>query len=348
MTLMLAAWLPHPASREATKTLLSLGASSAQADMHHISAFHYLVAKRAIPLLKACFEDDGVAARGALDHITLPNVYLQRSDALSPLKTAINLGDKDLVNALLHMGAKPVIDLDDFAAARAIATETALPSIRNRDCTETWKKENDQPVMLAVDNDMPELIMRMVDAGADINTIDSQGHISIIRSKEDSKERLYGGSLLDRINTKISDIEKALESRLDLPKPIELADDEAYLKGLPAGSYERWHLSKSLEVVKNVINEWEKARATRLAENNNHPGREPRTQTLRTLAQQYHTLKASLLKKGAKTLDELQPNLRRCSQEEDSSDGNQGNPFEPKVDFRTSCTDSVRDGYIQL
>ncbi|KAL9009632.1 MAG: hypothetical protein Q9173_005358 [Seirophora scorigena] len=46
MTLLLAARLPSSSSTSVIQNLLAHGASSAQADVHHVSAFHYLVAKK--------------------------------------------------------------------------------------------------------------------------------------------------------------------------------------------------------------------------------------------------------------------------------------------------------------
>lgn len=108
MTLILAAQLSVSTSLHMTKELLSLGASTAQGDMQRVTAFHYLVVERKIQLLKACIEEDGVAARTALDHLVLRDAqWRPRSD--TPLTAAIKTGDSDLVEALLEFGAKPMI-----------------------------------------------------------------------------------------------------------------------------------------------------------------------------------------------------------------------------------------------
>lgn len=110
MTLVLAAQLSEPSSLNVTKKLLGLGASSAQGDMEQITAFHYLVAKRKVTLLKACFEEDGAASRTALDHLILQNISW-RMKPHTPLTTAIRSGDNDLVECLLNFGAKAIIGM---------------------------------------------------------------------------------------------------------------------------------------------------------------------------------------------------------------------------------------------
>ena len=155
MTLVLAAQLVDPASQNVTKDLLALGASSAQADMNQVTAFHYLTATRKVPLLKACFDDDGAAARTALNHLVFQNFYWS-SKADNPLTTAIKSGDVSLVDALLDFGAKPVISQSDFIAASSIARNNSTYSWSLEDdvVAGNWKKYAEQPIFLAVKSDM--------------------------------------------------------------------------------------------------------------------------------------------------------------------------------------------------
>lgn len=143
MTLILAAQLSRSDALGVTQGLLSLGASSAQGDMHHITAFHYLVAARKVRLLKACLEEDGAAARSALNHLIVESPAY-RLQCVTPLTTAIVSADEELVSTLLDLGAKPVIGLDDFTAAysHAIEKDTYYRFRREEDdVSEVWKKQ---------------------------------------------------------------------------------------------------------------------------------------------------------------------------------------------------------------
>ena len=352
MTLMLAAQLTGPPALDVTKTLISHGASSAQADMNHISAFHYLTAKNKIQLLKACFEDDGVAARSALDHLVVQSNYWQIT-VDTPLITAINTGNQNLVNAFLDFGAKPIVDLDDFAKAYTTEKEAnAYRYWRKQDdnLTKIWKEYTKQPVLLAAENEMPDIVIRMVKLGADINTVDSIGHTAVGTFAEDSKTRLRGSSLLDVVNRKALEIDRAVESRFKLPEPVTIEDDQAYLEGLSPDSYERWYISKTVEGARNIVAEWKEEREKRLKEDKNQAGQRERLANLQSLKERFNSLKSLLLERGAKTLDEMHPDMARDPSEyqDNQEDPKKGRAFEPKVDFRVSCTDSVRDGYLQL
>lgn len=293
MTLILAAQLPGSKCLDVTKELFSLGASSAQSDMQHITAFHYLVAERKVQLLKACFDEDGAASRTALDHLTLQDPqWRPRSE--TPLTTAIKSGDSDLVDALLDVGAKPVIDLDDFAAAYSLARESSTSywyGNDKADVSEIWKKHTQQPIFLAVDNDMPDAIVKMFEAGADINALDTKAHEAIARSKDDNQRLPRGSSLLDAVKAKISKLEDALGRQTEFPRPITVEDDQAYLEITDPGSYEHWYLSRTTEAARNVVKEWEENRTRRLDQEKDRPGKQQSIEALRALQKRFVSLK---------------------------------------------------------
>ena len=351
MTLVLAAQLSGALSVDVTKTLLSLGASSAQADMTRVSAFHYLTAKANVNVLKACIDDDTIAARSVLDHVGLQGSYYDPS-ATTPLTTAINAGKKGVVNVLLDAGAKPIVDVEDFANAYSAEKEANPGRFWRSDenLSKMWRENVNQPILLAVEREMPEFILRMIDSGADINTVDTMGHTAVGQFEEDSNSRLRGKSLLDLINSKLLEIEKAIESQPKLPKPIDIADDQAYLGSLATNSYEAWSVCKTVEVARNIVKEWADERTKQLAEESAKSGRSRRLAILKALKDEFDSLRSQILERGAKTLDEMNPDMVRDPQEHGVArqDQTKGKPFEPKVGFKTSCTDTVRDGYLQL
>jgi len=299
MTLVLAAQISGSASSDVAKELLSLGASSAQADLKQVSAFHYLVAKRRVELLKACLELDRAAASTVLGHLILEDAHW-RPKVESPLTTAIRSGDEALVGAVLDFGAKPFTDLDDFAAAYSHALGNAPSYWRKDDDTDIskiWKEEVAQPVLLAVEHEMPAVIMDMVEAGADIDTIDREAHQSISRLSEGEKFNLQGGSLLDAVTMKISSIESAINFHFQLPEPRELMDDQTYLEATTPGSYERWFLSKTVEMANNVLKQWRNDRNERLTKEEERPGKQQRVDALRALQKGFVGLKEKLLQR---------------------------------------------------
>lgn len=296
MTLVLAAQLSDSASLDVTKELISLGASSAQGDVQQITALHYLVAKRKVQLLKAYLEHDGAAARSVLNHPTLEEAYW-RSESDTPLTTAIKSGDEELVNALLDFGAKPFIDVDDFAAAYAQVNENPPSWWRDRvdDITEVWKKSTVQPVFLALRNDMPSVVEKLVDAGVDINTMDTKAYDAMGSYKIGIQYTDQGGTLLDTVVAKICDLKSALNNHFESPQPIVLEDDQAYLGAAAPGSYERWYLSKNVQLARNIVQEWQEERNSRLKQEETRLGKQQRGNALRALQERFVSLKEQLL-----------------------------------------------------
>lgn len=298
MTLVLAAQLSGSTSLDITKELISLGASSAQGDMQRITALHYLVATRKMLLFKAYLENDGAAARSVLNHLSLQDIYW-RSQSDTPLTTAIKSGDEKLVDTLLDYGAKPFIDIDEFAAAYTQTNEDRVTygrRDRDVDVGEIWKKNTVQPLFLATRNDMPNVIGKLLDAGVDINTIDIEGYEAITRYKTGGVAYIVrGGTLLDAVVAKIHDLESALNHHLELPKLIALEEDQSYLQASEPGSYERWYLSQTVHVAKNIVQQWQEERTSRLKQEEDRLGKQQRVYALRALQERFVSLKDRLL-----------------------------------------------------
>ncbi|KAL9041713.1 MAG: hypothetical protein Q9214_004013, partial [Letrouitia sp. 1 TL-2023] len=347
MTLLLAANLAGATSYDVSKSLLSLGASSAQADMNHVSIVHYLAAQRNIRVLKACFEEDTAAAKSVLDHVKVHSSYWN-PDAHTPLTTAIERGDGDLVNFLLNSGAKPVIDIDDFAPAYAKAQgEYSYRTYDEKDAVKTWEEKIEQPVLLAVENDLPDVVLKMIDLGVDINTLDCRAHVAISKYEENNKNHLHGSSLLDAVDSKIENIEKAIESDPRFPDPITLSSDESYLRDMTTGSYEHWYVSKCVETARNILKDWKECKAKKVKKGLERQGRQEQVEALIALKSKYVDLKQQLSKRGAKSLDELYPHIDR-EQEDETSNPKKGKDFKPKASFRISGSEKVYNGYLQL
>lgn len=181
------------------------------------------------------------------------------------------------------------LDLDDFAPAYSLEKEKGniywLHS--DADVTDVWKKNTEQPVFLAVEYNIPDVIVKIVDAGADINTIDTQANEAIKRFEDDSSNSLHGSSLLDAIKAKISSIEDTLVKELDLAKPITMEDNQVYLAGKNPGSYEHWYLSKTVESAVNAVKDWEEFRTDKMVQDKDQRGKPEKKDALRALQKRF-------------------------------------------------------------
>lgn len=346
MTLLLAARLSSSSSTSVIQNLLAHGASSAQADVHHVSAFHYLVAKEKVDLIKACIEEDGAATKSALNHIVVKDSYW-RLGVDTPLTTAIRTCDTKLVNFLLGAGAKPVIDLDSFASAYFAAREHRTYSRRN-DASKVWREEVAQPILLAVEYDMPEIVLKLLEAGASIDTIDRDAHECVDRFKTNDQEHLHGNSLLDIVVARTEALREALEKDVEILKPPMMYEDKRYLEGVKSGSYAHWYLSKSVEEAKNIIKRWEEYRSNKTKEEADRPGKQQKLEALKSLQTRYVDLQKQLKTRGAKSLEELHPNMARRKDDEKDTRANRDYFFKLALHFKVPASDEILEGYKEL
>ncbi|KAL8867050.1 MAG: hypothetical protein Q9174_005912, partial [Haloplaca sp. 1 TL-2023] len=350
MTLVLAARLPGEDGSRIAHDLLKHGASSAQADVERTSALHYLVAKKRTDMLKACLSDDKAAAKSALNHILVEITY-HNQGAETPLTTAIKSGDAGLVECLLNVGAKPTIELDDYAPAyEAAKTQRNRYYLTDESVTKIWKERVVQPVMLAVENDIPEMVIQLVDKGADINTLDThaQGHIANLDGQRSPHHR--GKTLFEAVGSKIKTLETAISRKLELPEPVKLKSDEHYLED-QHGPYARWYISKDIESAKAVLQDWDASRSKQLKEEGDRPGQEQRLAALKALQKRYFDLQDELRKRNAKTLAQLHPEVSRRKRDDDTPEettARDKKSFDPQVTFQVSASDEVLGGYLCL
>lgn len=368
LTLVLAAQLPGSKSFDVSKTLLSLGASSAQADMNRISALHYIIAKRQIPVLKACFNTDEPAAMGALNHVVVRLPYW-RETVDTPFTTAIRTGDADLVNMVLELGSKPIIELDDFMSAYSFALEDDQNRWHQNesDVTLKFKKITLQPVLLAVEHDMPTLVYELLRKGVSVNTLDHHAHqaISLHELNQENHRRIQGKSLLDYVDHKIEDLQRIAEGDHKLPEPPILVETEQFLGDVAPGSYEHWRMSKELYVARAIISEWHKRRNETITSHEHREGRKEKFQALNKLKGDFEDLRVHLVKIGALKMEQLHPDVQipaerpvyQSSNRQLPGDKNQVDQslrssnmqFKPEIAFRLSTlTEKTREGYLQL
>jgi ankyrin repeat protein len=112
MTIVLAMLLPIENAKDVVELLLELGATSAQGDMKHFSALHYVVFQNNSDVLDVLLSNDRPAALSVLNNIGFLNSW--GNDIASPLTTAVQNGHKNMVTKLLNLGANPSISFEDW------------------------------------------------------------------------------------------------------------------------------------------------------------------------------------------------------------------------------------------
>ncbi|KAI4091725.1 MAG: hypothetical protein L6R37_007692 [Teloschistes peruensis] len=269
-----------------------------------------------------------------------------------PLTNAIKSVDVELVQSLLNAGAKPMIELDDYASTyQAMKEQRKYSYYREHDVQKMWKENVLQPTLLAVENKMPEIVLKLVESGADIDTVDKDAHQALANIKDNKGTHLHGKSLLEMVQDKIESLEKTMALKFDLPHgdPISLQKDEYYLEDTEPGSYARWTLSKLIEGTKCNLKDWKESRDEQLKAEADRKGKEDRLIALKALKSRCMHLHKKLRKRGAKSLEELHPDLsRRKHDHSDRSDSTKQQVFDPQVKFQVSASDEVLDGYLRF
>ena len=350
MTLVLAAQLPSTEAANVSKTLLDLGASSAQADMRQITPLHYMIMQTRVEMLKACFENDEPAAKTALAHVSVDG-YRWSMNVNYPLKSAIKTGDYQQVTRILELGAKPSIEFDDFLPSYNFHFEQSAKggyfSVTAEQIQDEFKKNTQQPILHAVEEDLPGTVHQMLELGVDVNTVDSDGHKVIL--DENRQNSLRGRSLLDVVNDKIHHLQKSLDGDLGILEPIKLEDDSIYLGDYTGGTYQHWQISKDLELAKVIIDCLRKQRDEKMMKYREKPGLKEKRETLDSLREAFEGLRKTLINKGAKPFEELYPDVHTPAEQVSRRSGRKATPFAPKVSFQLpDLTSTKREGYLQL
>ncbi|WEW58217.1 hypothetical protein PRK78_003685 [Emydomyces testavorans] len=325
VTLSMALTTHHPLekAKKVLRKLLELGASSTQADMKHITAFHSVVMEGEAALIDVLFELDGPAAQLAINH-PLVDMSWEPKTAL-PLSTAVKERGVSMINKLLEHGASLSASserLRRFWARRDKTGSNFSASIENHLA---------QPIIIAAQFASPAVIKALLDAGSDPNAITPNSHLVLLNSN-----RLYpatGQSLLDIVNVRIRHLrtlqpENKQRETPTCPKPPKLKPDGTYLKDLVEGSYEHCFVKNELERAKLAMKMME-------IRNRNDVKREARkgekgsakSKWIRDELDALENVKTILLEKGARTFRELHTEYKEQSklQANDSRRGFQTN-----------------------
>ena len=195
---------------------------------------------------------------------------------------------------------------------------------------------------------MPEIVLKLLEVGADINTTDKDPQEYRFGYQDRNKQHLHGDTVYDRVMSKIEKIELAISHKAKFAHPIQLEDETVYLKGTKTGSYAQWYLTRSIEAAKSIVEDWEECRAMRLDEASSQPGKTQRLEALKELRVRFVDLRDQLRSIGAKTLEELFPDTSRQTDENGKARPEKEKAFEPKPTFGVTASDEVLAGYLQL
>ncbi|XPS71768.1 hypothetical protein M3J07_003939 [Ascochyta lentis] len=362
LPLVLALQLPPQKADEMTQALIALGASPAQADVDNITALHYFAAKNAA-LLSTMISANLPAAKRAVNHLHMSG-YQHSPSATSALQSAIEHGDVKSIDALLELGAQPQMDFGVYMSSYKTKWEAYGMSEHNEKMFQTSFQ---QPVHTAVANELPSVVFKLLDAGADVNCLNGGAWRAVHDGRIGGYESAH--SLLDTTREKIKILRQWIDkeqqdksvttpnmfgnTRTHIFAPVPLEEDAHYLDGLSPGTYAHWSTLKQLQATKRVYEEdVKKYEEAAKAMPKEADGWKEKLAEVQTLLADYESLESGLLERGAKTFEELYPDINLDANRNQHQSGYKPDPpkpWTPKLNFNLpDLTNEQREAYLKL
>ncbi|KAF2503033.1 ankyrin repeat protein [Lophium mytilinum] len=349
LTLALCLQLPPEKAKTMTSTLLELGASSAQADINQTTALHYFAGVNP-ELLSILFEHDEPVARRAINHLSVTGSSWHPSSQ-SPLMTAIESRNSIGVMKLLNAGAKATIEFSDWMKSITVKYDEFASRDSKQNQT-AFAKDLEQPIILAVQNELPSVAIELLNRGADPNTLTRDTKLGVTDHWLRGYRKME--SLLDLVQAKLKTM-KDFTALTDLKQPeLRVLDGEDYLKELSEGTYKHFAGTIALNQAKKTDQAAQKQYELNLEDAKNKEGIAEKKKAVEGLLLEFEELEALLLQKDSKKLVDLHPDLSHSARGTDrhtrSVDPPKPNPFKLEFGFKKvhDLDDEKRDAYLEL
>ena len=338
LTLALALSLPLEKAKEMSQTLLELGASPAQADVAFCTPLHYVAQSKYPELFDIYLEQDRPGVERAINHVASTTILGTSTLMCTAFMDALSAKNATAARKLLEMGAKPTFDRDEYSK---LVKAKGYSEWHYRSLCQRVQGGSIQPIVHAVNHDLPLVALDLVHRGVDVNS---------------EHDTLYTGSqtVLDRVRHALQQLRDFFKQpQVVYSQPITFEKDyDSYLAEFEEDSYKMFTANTQLDKAKK-INETAENNKPRPGAVVEQPGLFEKKKTLTELIGQYELLEKELLSRNAKTYEELHPpELQTPVQkwEPQSQNSNRKKLFEVTF-FKDSpllVTESLREAYIQL
>ncbi|KAK1143690.1 hypothetical protein N8T08_006090 [Aspergillus melleus] len=347
LTLVLALRLPLDQAKVMTETLLQLGATPTQADLDHNTPLHYIAATSYRDLIDVYMKCNEPATKKALDHIATagrswnPIMY-------SALMVAITAKDSANTIKLLKHGAAPTISFNSWLKSAAAAT----PDIRNLSSERNMRSFRHgvtQPIIEAVNRELPDVVLELLNRDVDPNTLDKAGY----EARDSSNKSSYypGKSLLDLVQDKLKGLREYEGETRFFVEPSPMESDDVYFQGLEEGTYKMWLAREQVRRERVEYNKAKEDYDKNVRNFETRKGLDEKRAVVQRLIQEFEKVEQALLEKGAKTFNEMYPDIESTALSFDRSKykPDEPKPFKVKLGFNIpELTEEKREGYFKL
>jgi ankyrin repeat protein len=303
LSLVLALTLPHEKAEEVAEELISAGARCSQADLNGVTAFHYFV-NQGLEALEIIMKLDQKQAKSVLNYIKIGE-YSYSPTTTTPLMTAIENHDTKTAERLLNIGANPSIDYDTWLQAyhRKHKGINYTPERQFIDSCE-------QPVLLAIRHEVPQIVKRLIEMGIDVNTTNKYGHAKAREAGLYFPSNALARTILDEVRAKISELKEVLLQKPNKPKAPEALKDYTYfLRDCPEGSYSHWIMTNKLTEAKSNVEQQMKQYQKIQESTPEDEGHKLREEAVTKLIEEFKELESFLVEKGAKSFVDMNSEL---------------------------------------
>ncbi|KAK2757575.1 hypothetical protein FQN54_004544 [Arachnomyces sp. PD_36] len=366
LTLVLAArYSPDP--MQMVKELHEMGVPFSQADIKENTVAHHIVNDENLDMLNIFRSLDPQDVKRALCHFYIDGVY-SATGLMSSLMTGIRHCNTEIALKILEIGAPPTVTFDGYRRAHhrfvrsMIKNQGATMGVErsNQELRVEWAINIEQPIIEAILNDLPHVVRRLLDMGADPNEVTGNGKITTsgyFRTETNTKE-----SVLDLVRSRINALKREIEIYPRDPDIFgtlgRLEEDDFYLQRFEPGSYQYLVARSNLLVAKAVSaamwKEFEKLKPIEKHFERKGNGAVQKKDAMKSALEAFQELETYLLSRNAKTFEELYPD-RVESREPPERDHIQKSrtkdtPFY-QTEFHFEGTDpdkAVQRGYILL
>ncbi|KAH8675444.1 ankyrin repeat protein [Xylariales sp. PMI_506] len=361
LTLVLALALPVGKAISMAETLLSLGATSAQADGKGVTALHRYVNHGVPELIQSLWQNDKLGFKTAINHVAVSG-YSWNSLATAPLLSAIDKGDPILVLRLLEAGANPQIDFDAWLKGAKHSFESNLGNYEANQ--KSFKSSLEQPLIAAIRSDQPTMALDLLARGADANVITKASHNLI----ENEWARRYnkGQAALDVVRDNLDALRKyegekiafqhpgtkkfySRNQKTYMEVPAGPQETDAFLRKFSTGTYQNWVVSEDIKD-QNSLYEAEVERFKKAQREIQENGAAEKREFIDAMISQLEEVKKALLEKGALTFAEQYPNLGGFVESSQSVDEDTAPDYTFDFNFQgvNNITEVRRTAYIDL
>lgn len=349
LSLCLAVYLPLEKAQDMVRVLLEVGASSAQADLHGVTAFHRFTAKQT-ELLQTLFDNDPSGAKRALNHLACGG-HSYNPSLTNPIQTAVDTKNSVTAAKLLEMGARPEIGFQEFVDAWVSMRESYVHTDTERN-QKTYRQNVHQPIITAINNELPDVVRQLLKHGADPNTLTPDAWRLIQDNYSYSRDEAR--SLLDLVRSKVEQLRK-YDDKVEHkpPKPEFEGNGLEYISAYPEGTYQQWVATKAVQQALQNHKHSMEAHVKRVEDTKKRQGLKEKREAVQQLLKEFEEVEKDLIEKGGKTFAELHPEWvekkKDVARPRHRRNTKKEEPWKVVFNFRVpDLTEKKKDGYINL